>query len=357
MNLEKLVPLIGPTNAAVARYDSLLSVIPNAAVLLSPLTTQEAVLSSRIEGTHATMSEVMEYEAEGVKNFSEEKKADIQEVLNYRKGMLHAMNAMDRLPLSQRVISQVHEVLMDSVRGHSKSPGIYRKIPNWIGPAGCTLENARYVPISADKLPDGMSDFEKYIHIDSIPDRLIQLAVMHAEFESLHPFLDGNGRLGRMLIPLFLWEKELINQPMFYISSFLEANRDEYYDRLLAVSQDGNWTGRCEFFLNAVKTQAASNEAKARAILELYNRKKMQMVQLTHSQYSIMALGWIFQRPIFKSSDFIHSVDIPDSTAKRIIVVFRKNNLLKTLEKAAGRRSAVYTFSELLNIAEGKKAF
>ncbi|MDA3812991.1 MAG: Fic family protein [Candidatus Cloacimonetes bacterium] len=357
LNLEKLIPLIGPTNAAVARYDSLLSVIPNAAVLLSPLTTQEAVLSSRIEGTQATMGEVMEYEAEGDKNFSEEKKVDIQEVLNYRKGMLHAMNAMGKLPLSQRVILQVHEILMDSVRGHSKSPGVYRKIPNWIGPAGCTLETASYVPISADKLTDAMSDFEKYIHLDRVPDRLIQLAVMHAEFESVHPFLDGNGRLGRMLVPLFLWEKELINQPMFYISSFLEANRDEYYDRLLAVSRDGSWTEWCEFFLKAVQTQAASNEAKARAILELYNNKKLQMAELTHSQYSIIALDWIFQRPIFKSSDFIHSVDIPNATAKRIIIVFRKNDLLKTLEEAAGSRSAVYAFSELLNIAEGRDVF
>lgn len=357
LKLDEIIPLIGPANAALARYDSLLSVIPNAQILLSPLTTQEAVLSSRIEGTQATMAEVMEYEAKGDSGFSAEKKADIQEVLNYRKAMKQAMQAMGKLPLSQRVVLQVHEILMDSVRGHSKSPGNYRKIPNWIGPAGCSIEEARYVPISADKLLDAMSRLEKYIHADKIPDRLIQIAIIHAEFEALHPFLDGNGRLGRMLIPLFLWEKKIISQPMFYISSFLEANRDEYYDRLLNVSRDGNWIEWCGFFLKAIINQSLINESKARAILQLYNNKKVDMVKLTHSQYSMIALDWIFNRPIFKGSDFVHSVDIPDATAKRIISTFRKNKLLKTLEESSGSKSAVYAFCELLNIAEGRNTF
>lgn len=358
LDWERLIPWIGPASAAIARYDGLLSAIPNAAVLLSPMTTQEAVLSSRIEGTQATMGEVLEYEAgDKGRAVSEEKRQDIQEVLNYRKAMRHAMHLLDTLPLSQRVILETHAVLMDSVRGHGKSPGSYRKIPNWIGPTGCTLENARFVPISAEKLPEGMSDFEKYLHNEAVSDRLIQLAVLHAEFEALHPFLDGNGRLGRMLVPLFLWQKGLISQPMFYLSAHLEANRDEYYDRLLAVSREGDWTGWCEFFLKALVSQAESNSLKATRILSLYNAKKTELVGLTHSQYNPHALDWIFERPIFKSSDFVESAGIPAPTARRILAVFRDSGLLKTMELPSGRKPGVYAFAELLNIAEGRDVF
>ncbi len=355
---ERLIPLIGPANAALARYDALLSAVPNAAVLLSPLTTQEAVLSSRIEGTQATMGEVLEFEAGGDSHhYPEAKRDDIQEVLNYRAAMRHAMKMMESLPLSQRVIRDTHAVLMDSVRGHGKSPGQYRRIPNWIGPPGCPQDEARFVPVSAERLPEGMDALEKYIHAENTPDKLAQLAILHAEFEALHPFLDGNGRLGRMLVPLFLWQVGMIQQPMFYISAFFEAHRDAYYDRLLAVSRDGDWTGWCVFFLEALRTQAVVNEEKASAILQLYSEKKRELIELTHSQYSILALDWIFEHPIFKSSDFVAASGIPAPTARRILALLRENSLLKTFVAAAGRKSAVYGFPALLNIAEGRDAF
>jgi len=241
LDWSTLIPLLGPTAAAVARYDGTLAAIPNAAVLLSPLTTQEAVLSSRIEGTQATMGEVLTFEARGDSpGLSEERRNDIREVLNYRAAMRMAEKMLADVPLSQRVIREAHKVLLDGVRGQGKAPGEYRRLPNWIGPAGCTVEQARFVPISADKLPDAMSAWERYLHADA-PDRLVQLAIVHAEFEALHPFLDGNGRLGRMLVPLFLWQNGLIQRPMFYLSAFLEAHRDEYYERLLAVSRDDDW--------------------------------------------------------------------------------------------------------------------
>ena len=240
---HRLIPLLGPSSAAVARYDGTLAAIPNASVLLSPLTTQEAVLSSRIEGTQATMGEVLEFEAEGDSHgLSDERRADIHEILNYRAATRMAEKMLTEMPLSLRVIREAHKVLLSGVRGQSTAPGEYRRIPNWIGPAGCSIEQARFVPIAADKLPDAMSIWERYAHEDAA-DRLVQLALLHAEFEALHPFLDGNGRLGRMLVPLFMWQTGLIHRPMFYVSAFLEANRDEYYERLLAVSRDGDWTG------------------------------------------------------------------------------------------------------------------
>jgi len=353
----KLIPYIGPASAALARYDGLLSSIPNPAVLLSPLTTQEAVISSKIEGTQSTMGEILEYEAEGASaGLTPEKEADINEVLNYREAVWQAIEALRELPLCQRVIKKAQWTLLQGVRGQDKSPGEYRKVPNWIGPSGCTIDNARYVPISADKLGEGMSNWEKYIH-GQAPDKLIQLAILHAEFEALHPFLDGNGRIGRMFVPLFLYKAGLIQGPIFYVSAYLEANRDEYYDRLLAVSRDGNWSDWCAFFLKTLKIQAEDNHDKAKSVLDLYEAKKNQIIKLTRSQYAIHSLDFIFERPIFRSSAFLNCRKIPKPTATRILSVLRSEKILKPLREARGRRSGVYAFSELLNIAEGKKVF
>ena len=352
-----LLPLIGPANAAVARYEGVLHGIPNPNVLLSPLTTQEAVLSSRIEGTQATIGEVLEFEAEGEPgDESTAKKADIHEVLNYRAALAEASRLLEELPLSQRLIRLTHARLMQGVRGRNKDPGEYRRIPNWIGPEGCTIEQARFIPCSAEALPDAMSAWEAYIHAPA-PDALIQLAVLHAEFEAIHPFLDGNGRLGRLIIPLFLKSKGLLSAPNFYLSEYLEAHRDEYYDRLLAVSRDGDWTGWCGFFLRAIIEQAGTNQAKAQAIHALYTARKDWMVEATRSQYGVRALDWFFSRPIFVASDFVTQADIPEPTAKRILRLVRDNGLLREIRPSSGRRPAVLAFPDLLNICEGRAAF
>ncbi len=355
LDCPALIPLIGPAAAAVARYDGMLSAIPNPHVLLSPLTTREAVLSSRIEGTQATMGEVLEFEA-GRGAASPERRDDIYEVLNYRAAMREAEKLLRTLPLSQRVIREAHRVLLSGVRGQNMSPGEYRRIPNWIGPPGCVIEEARFVPIGADRLPEAMSAWERYIHGD-VPDRVVQLAILHAEFEALHPFLDGNGRLGRMLVPLFMWQMGLIQRPMFYISAFFEVRRDEYYDRLLAVSRDDDWTGWCRFFLEAVRAQAEDNLTKTRAILGLYEDMKRHVAEMTRSQYAIHALDWIFERPIFKSSDFVEAAGIPAPTARRFLGVLRKGEVLEPLAAGRGRRAAVLAFPALLNIAEGTEVF
>jgi Fic family protein len=357
INWPGLIPLIGPANAAIARYEGVLHGIPNPDVLLSPLTTQEAVLSSRIEGTQATLGEVLEYEAEGaLEDESTPKKADIREVLNYRAAIRGAVELLKKLPLSQRLIRELHRILMQGVRGRNRSPGEYRKIPNWIGPQGCTIEEARFIPCPVDQLPDAMAAWERYLH-EEAPDRLVQLAIVHAEFEAIHPFLDGNGRLGRLTVPLFLYEKGLLSRPNFYISEYLDEHRVEYYDRLLAVSRDGDWTQWCAFFLRALTEQAHRNQTKALEILALYNRRKDWIAELTHSQYAVRALDWFFAQPIFKTSDFVAGSGIPKPTANRIIREVREAGLLRELRPASGRRPAILAFSELLNIAEGEDAF
>jgi len=354
-----LIPLIGPANAAVARYEGVLHGIPNPNVLLSPLTSQEAVLSSRIEGTQATLGEVLEYEAEGDQtDESTAQKAAIREVLNYRAALHEALRLLDDLPLSQRLIRETHAVLMQGVRGRNKDPGEYRRVPNWIGPSGCGIDEARFVPCSVEALPAAMSAWEAYVHAKA-PDLLVQLAILHAEFEAIHPFLHGTGRLGRLLIPLFLKSKGLLSTPNFYLSEFLEQNRSEYYERLLAVSRDGDWTGWCAFFLRGIIAQAEINEHKAQAIHALYNARKDWMVEITRSQYGGRALDWFFSRPIFSASDFTAHADIPEPTAKRILREVRdtENAMVKVIRPASGRRAAVLAFPELLNICEGHNAF
>jgi Fic family protein len=358
LDWQKIIPHIGPANAALARYDGLLSSIPSPAVLLSPLTTQEAVLSSRIEGTQATMGEILEYEAKGTTgDLPPEKEADINEVLNYRKAIWNSVESLNELPLCQRIMREAHRCLLEGVRGHSKAPGEYRKIPNWIGPPRCSIEEARFVPISADKLIGGMNRWEKYIHNKKVLDILVQLAILHAEFEAIHPFLDGNGRLGRMFVPLFLYKSGLIQTPTFYISAYLEANRDEYYDRLMAISKDDNWSDWCVFFLQTMTVQARDNQTKAQRILALYEEKKNQVISITRSQYAIHSLDFIFERPIFRSSAFVGCGNVPKPTATRILTALRDNGILKTIRESSGRRSAIYAFAELLNIAEGRDIF
>ncbi|MCD4748429.1 MAG: Fic family protein [Thermoanaerobaculales bacterium] len=348
-----LIPLIGPAAAAVARYDGMLAAIPNPSVLLAPLSTQEAVLSSRIEGTQTTMGEVLEFEAEREVS-SSERHDDIHEVLNYRAAMREAELQLATLPFSLRVVREAHRVLLGGVRGQHKAPGEYRRIPNWIGPPGCTIETAHFVPIGADKLDGAMGDWERFAHTET-QDRVVQLAILHAEFEALHPFLDGNGRLGRMLVPLFLWQIGLIRQPMFYISAYFEARRDEYYERLLAVSRDDDWTGWCCFFLEAVRVQAEDNLTRASAILDLYQKLKVRVAKMTRSQYAIQALDWIFERPVFRSSDFITSVAIPAPTARRFLRVLKDGGVLTLVREARGRRPALFAFPALLNCAEGRE--
>lgn len=358
LDLERLVRLIGDAREALGRYDGLLSAIPNSGVMLSPLTTQEAVLSSRIEGTQATMGEVLGYEAGIIdEHLDERKRGDIQEVINYRKAMWQAVDLLNEIPLCQRMIRQLHRTLMAGVRGHSKYPGKYRPIQNWIGSEGCTIEEARFVPIAPGvPLRDGMDAWEKFVHGKDL-DPLVQLAVIHAEFESLHPFCDGNGRLGRMIIPIFLFGRELLHTPMFYLSAYLERNRRSYCHRLNEVSASGDWTGWCEFFLQAMIHQAQENETKVRQIMTLYEASKSRVIELTHSQHAIRALDFVFNQPLFNSRSFREGSGIPEATCRRILQLFSGDGILKVLREGAGRRPAVYGFVELLNIAEGREVF
>ena len=348
LDWQHLIRLISEANRKLARYDGILHTMPNPVLLLSPLTTQEAVLSSRIEGTQATLEEVLRFEADP--NQQTDKYADIQEVINYRKATSVAVEEMKRRPISLNLIKNMHSVLLQSVRGENKARGEFRKIQNWIGKPGSKIENARFVPPDPNELMKGLDNFEKYIHFDE-KDRLVQLAIIHAQFEILHPFLDGNGRIGRILIPLFLFEKKILNTPMFYISAFFESHRDEYYDRLKGVTDNKDWEGWIKFFLQGVIQQSETNIDKAGSILQLYEMMKEKMISITHSQYSIKALDNLFDMPVFSSTDFIKNSNIPKASAKRILNRLEESDIIDLLAEGAGRRPALYIFKQLIDIA------
>jgi len=358
LDWKRLNKLVGQANSALGRYDGLLYAIPNVDVLLSPLITQEAVLSSKIEGTNVTMGEVLEIQAGGdSKNISQSKKDDSEEVINYRYALMKSANETRDRPISQHLIRQAHSILMQGVRGRDKLPGQYRNDQNWIGEHGCPIEEASFIPISPEQLVPGMDNLEKYINSSHDIDLLLKLAIIHVEFEALHPFRDGNGRLGRMLIPLFLYEKKLLSSPNFYLSSYLEKNREVYVETLRAVSSKDDWTGWCEFFIQGICEQSQENEKKARLILALYDNIKGKIVNVTHSQHAIKALDYIYENPIFSGKDFSDKSNIPKPTAARILTILKDEEIVKIIRESSGRRPALYVFPDLLNFAEGKGIF
>ena len=357
LDWARLVPAIGRAHSAVAAYGAMLESIPNTNVLISPLTTQEAVYSNRIEGTQTTLTQVLTFQADESHPVDDPiKRTDVYEVINYRVALDAATRQMEQIPLSLRLIRDAHCILMRGVRGQDKAPGEYRRIPDsvWIGPLGSTIENADFVPCPVEHLTDAMDAWERFIHSDE-PDPLVQLAIVHAEFESIHPFLDGNGRIGRLIVPVFMVAKGILDAPYFYISEYLDRHRDQYYGRLLAVSRDDDWTSWSEFFLTAIAEQAHENLLRAKAILALYDEMKEWVVDHTRSQYGVRALDWIFAKPIFRSSDFVENSGIPAPTASRILRVLRDTEMLTILTAARGRRPALMAFTRLLRVAEGNE--
>jgi len=356
LDYQQLFSVVGNANAELARYDGLLQGIPNPEVMLSPLTTQEAVLSSKIEGTQATVDEVLEHEAGMFKKGEKEK--DIQEILNYRHALMMSSEHLKDYPIKLGFICELHKILLDSVRGQNKTPGAFRKDQNWIGKEGCLMEEASFVPPSPLILEEYLQKWEAYIGFDEA-DFLLQTAVVHAQFELLHPFKDGNGRIGRLLIPLFLYQKKALSQPMFYLSEYLEANREEYYQRLKAISEEGDWNGWILFFLKAITVQAKQNSARVRSIMVLYEELKIQIQEITHSQYSVYLLDAIFSKPIFQVSDLVKKLNkecgIHEKTTPGLLRQLREANILQELQAASGRRSAILYFPRLINRAEGKE--
>ena len=357
INWEPLIPLIGASNRALAQYDGILYAVPNPEVLLSPLTTQEAVLSSRIEGTQATLGEVLRFEAGDPTE--PERRDDYREILNYRRALRHAETAIETKPFGINLLLELHAILLDSVRGRDKGRGRFRTVQNWIGTPGTPIEEADYVPPDPLKVGAAMAAWETYYHIEQ-PDPLAQLAVVHAQFEVIHPFLDGNGRIGRILVPLFLHEQKILSRPMFYLSEYLEQHRDEYVARLRALgAKPSSWNDWVAFFLNALVQQAYRNTTKARAIVGLYHQSKERVIALTRSQYAVPLLDRIFEHPVFWTTAVKLAGD-HSPTRQSIAAMLRvliEDGFLKVIRAGRGRRPGLLVFPELMNLCEGSDVY
>lgn len=354
---EPLIPLIGQANRALAHYDGVLYGVPNPRVLLAPLTTQEAVLSSRIEGTQATLGDVLKFEA-GEEPVLESRRLDIQEVVNYSKALSEAERELKKRPFNLNLLLRMHSTLLNSVRGRDKGRGRFRTVQNWIAGHNDPIEHAAYIPPEPRLVPELLDNWEKYYHMER-PDPLVQLAVVHAQFEIIHPFVDGNGRLGRILIPLYLYEKQVLRQPIFYLSGYLESHRDEYIARLRMLGQeDGSWNAWIEFFLTALIEQAKENATKARAIMDLYERLKRQVIDLTHSQFAVPLLDRLFIQPVIRSSDLAGTPGMPSKPMiANMLNKLKEENILQSIRDGAGRRAQILALGELINLCEGKDVF
>jgi Fic family protein len=279
------------------------------------------------------------------------KYSDIQEIMNYRAAMRYAVEELEKRPLCLNLLNELHRILLDSVRGRNKAPGEFRRIQNYVGPPGSSIDEATFVPPSVDRLAGSLDNWEKYIHFQE-RDRLVQLAIVKAQFELIHPYLDGNGRVGRMLIPIFLFEKKLLSSAMFYLSAYLETHRDTYYEMLRGISRQGDWHGWIRFFLRAIIDQARINTAKAKGILTLYEQMKRRVPEITHSQYVIQAIDALFDQPVFSSSTFAARSQIPATSAKRMISALKDSGIINELSSGRGRRGSTMIFLDLLRITE-----
>ncbi|MCE1246450.1 MAG: Fic family protein [Firmicutes bacterium] len=350
LKIGKFIKLIGNSRAELARYDGILQGLPNPGLLLSPLITHEAVESSKIEGTYTTMEEVLSFEA--APSRKNPKFDDIEEVLNYRKALLYASETLRERNFSLFTLREIHSILLDGVRGQDKARGNFRNKQVFIGARGQSIEQARFIPPEPLAVPALMENLVEYYLSDDEIDCLIQLAVIHAQFEIIHPFEDGNGRIGRMLVPLFLFEKKQLFSPTFYISAFFEKNRDEYTGRLNRITSANDWEGWIAFFLNAVTQQAKDNNRKAKLILELYNDKKERILKATDSKHTIKILDALFHKPAFTSAEFARLTQMPRATIARILESLEKEAIIKTIRPSSGRQPALMIFPKLIAITD-----
>lgn len=336
---------------AIARYDQMLKTMHNSEILLAPLRNQEAVISSRMEGTISTMDEILKYEANNT-NKSElnpnNVRSEVLETILYRRALTNAQEAIKvGYKLSTSFIKTLHQQLLFFGRGAKKSPGEFKKEQNYL--ADKLKKNILFIPISPEKLLDGLEDLFQYID-ESDHTTLVKVALMHIEFEALHPFHDGNGRIGRMLITLLLWSSGVISEPHFYVSGYLEENKDEYIDTMRNVSDKGDWELWCEFFLKAIESQAIRNLDIADRIRELYEEMKLIFAESLSSKWSINALDFLFTNPIFRNNSFTSKSGIPGPTASRFTRVLLEKELIITLEEPSGRRPGLYSFEPLMQL-------
>ena len=346
---HEVVHLISEADRGLGRLAGIGQLLPNPHLLIAPYVRREAVLSSRIEGTQASLSDLLLFEA------AEEKPPrapDVQEVRNYVRAMEYGLQRLENLPLSLRLVREIHARLMESVRGEKKRPGEFRRVQNWIGPPGCSLAEATFVPPPVPEMHAALDEWEKFLHNAKDIPLLVQCALIHYQFEAVHPFVDGNGRVGRLLITFFLCERGALPQPLLYLSAFFEHHRHEYYARLLEVSRSGDWTGWIKFFLRGIATQASAAADDSRRIiaLQLRYRELLQRRKASLTAHAIMEE--LFLNPYVTATRLSKRLDVSFPTVQSTIAWLVKVGILR--EITGRQRNRIYCAGELLRTIEGK---
>lgn len=344
----ELTRLLSEADRSLGRLDGIGSVLPNPNLFVAMYVRQEAVLSSQIEGTQSTLEDVLQFEIDAKGN---DLPKDVAEVVNYVRAMNYGLRRLDELPLSLRLIREIHSELLEGVRGAHRAPGEFRRSQNWIGPAGATVETATFVPPSVPEMHQALDEFEKFLHDDSLPV-LIQTGLAHAQFETIHPFLDGNGRVGRLLITLLLCQRKVLHQPLLYLSHYLKGHRAEYYDRLTAIRNDGNWEGWLKFFLRGVAEVSGEANKTARRIFALRDEHREAINKDIGSSAAsgLRLLDYLYEQPMINVRMVERHLQSSFVTASKLVDQLVKLEILR--ETTGGQRNRRYAYSPYLALFE-----
>lgn len=341
MDLEML-KLLSDADRKLGRLDGITQILPNPELFVAMYVQKEAVLSSQIEGTQASLTDVLDICSDS-KNDTE-----IQDVVNYVNAMNYGLARLKDFPLCLRLIREIHQKLLEHGRGSNRNPGEFRTTQNWIGPAGSTLLNATFIPPAIPDMRDALGDLENFFYEeDNIPS-LIKIALIHAQFESIHPFLDGNGRVGRLLITFWLCSEKILTEPLLYLSYYFKSNRSEYYDRLMAVRKTGDWEGWVKFFLKGVASVSDEATESAKLIIGLKERYTKILSNKSNNNY-VKLLDSLFHNPFISKNSVTEMLDISYPTASNIVEEFVRLGILFDITPDQ-QRNKRYCFSEYVDI-------
>ena len=338
-----IVKKLVEANRDLVRLDTASKLIPNVELFISMYVRKEALISSQIEGTQCTLDDILDPDIEGNSNL------DVGDVINYVRACTYAINRLDKLPLCNRLLREIHRELLAGVRGQEKNPGEFRRSQNWIGAANCTLREARYIPPNVEDMNDALTDLERYMNEGDDFDPLIRIALIHYQFETIHPFLDGNGRVGRLMILLYLIEQGYISKPIIYISYFLKKNQIEYYDRISEVRRNGNYEQWIAFFLEAVSAAAKDSLATVEKLSELHDRNLKKLPTTTRKSDNVRRVfDYIEQYPIIDIKRTAADLEVSYNTVSAVVGKLVNAGILNETTNAA--RNRVFAYEEYLGI-------
>ncbi|CAI2719583.1 Fic family protein [Nitrospina watsonii] len=343
---RELSLLLSETDQALARLDGMTTLLPDPDFFVSMYIRQEAILSSQIEGTQSTLDDLLKYELEGQKRGTP---FDVYEVFNHVRAMNYGLERLKALPLSLRLIREIHKTLMEGVRGGDKTPGDFRHTQNWIGPKGCSIRDATFVPPPINDMNSALDNLETFLHDNATYPVLIHCGLAHAQFETIHPFLDGNGRVGRLLITFLLCERGILAMPLLYLSHYLKRNKQEYYDRLMEIRNKGDWEGWLKFFLSGVKDVSIQAKETSKKILDL-QRDCRQLVhqKIGNSTLAFKLIDYLFEQPFLNSKKTQESLECSSAASINLLNKFVDLGLLDELTGA--KRYRFYRFSKYVDL-------